>query len=33
MRAMNEPNPVPEEDMLWLTDQFANDITWIPGRP
>lgn len=31
MRAMNEPNPVPEEDMLWLTDQFANDITWIQG--
>lgn len=31
MRAMNEPNPVPEEDFEWLTTQFSSDIEWIQG--
>ena len=26
MHAMNEPNPVPEEDFEWLTTQFSSDI-------
>ena len=29
MHAMNEPNPVPEEDFEWLTTQFSSDIEWI----
>ena len=31
MHAMNEPNPVPEEDFEWLTTQFSSDIEWIQG--
>ncbi len=31
MRAMNKPNPVPEEDLLWLTNEFATDLEWIQG--
>lgn len=31
MRAMNEPNPVPEEDFDWLTNEFATDLEWIQG--
>ena len=31
MRAMNEPNPVPEEDFQWLTTEFSSDIEWIQG--
>lgn len=31
MRNMNEPNPVPEEDLLWLTNEFATDLEWIQG--
>ena len=31
MRHMNNPNPVPEEDLLWLTNEFATDLEWIQG--
>lgn len=31
MRAMDEPNPVPEEDFEWLTAQFSGGIGWIQG--
>ena len=29
MRAMNKPNDVPEEDFMWLTNEFSTDIEWI----
>lgn len=29
MRALNAPQVIPEEDFLWLTNEFATDLEWI----
>lgn len=28
-KAMNEPNPIPEEYSSWIANEFANQINWI----
>ncbi len=29
LKAMNEPNPIPEEYSSWLANEFAEQINWI----